>query len=52
MRFSLITLLKLEEADKFDNRVKEFRVTDAIVALTKELKGSDEVKLSTFHTYN
>jgi len=46
------TLLRLEEADKFDNRVKEFGVTDAIVALTKELKGSDEVKFSTFHTYN
>lgn len=45
-------LLRLEEVDKFERRLKEFKVEDDIIALAKDLNSNEEVKFSTFHTYN
>jgi hypothetical protein len=45
-------LLGLEEVDKFESRIKEFKVEDAVTALAKDLNSNEEVKFSIFHTYD
>jgi hypothetical protein len=45
-------LLKLEEAEKFKERVRNFEVENSIFKLTEELTSDERVKFSTFHTYS
>jgi altronate dehydratase len=46
-------LLRLQEAEKFSNRIQKFEVENSILKLAEELISGDiEVKFSTFHTYD
>lgn len=46
-------LLKLEEVEKFKERVVRYKVEKSIYELVQELLNSDaEIKFSTFHTYD
>jgi hypothetical protein len=45
-------LLRLEDAEKFDDRVKKFKVDRIIHEIAGGLSGDERVKFSTFHTYS
>jgi len=46
-------LLKLEQAERLSERIKKFKIEDSILQLAQDIINSDEeVKFSTFHTYD
>jgi hypothetical protein len=46
------TLLDLEDVDRYDDRIRGFEVEEAITSLAKELSTNEDIKFSTFHTYD
>lgn len=48
-----LKLLRLENAERFKERVAKYKVEDSIHVLVKELLDGDaKIKFSTFHTYD
>jgi hypothetical protein len=46
-------LLRLEEAEKFEDRIARHEVNESVRRLADELRGGNEdIKFSTFHTYD
>jgi len=47
------TLLRLEETEKFEDRIARHGINESVRQLADELRGgSEEIKFSTFHTYD
>jgi hypothetical protein len=46
------TLLTLEDVDRYEDRIKGFKVGEGVASLVKELNTNEDIKFSTFHTYD